>query len=44
MHESLRQDGDLCVPLVVRVFMSFTGDEDLLEHGLPRLSLAAYFC
>ena len=23
------------VPLVVRAFMSFTGDEDVLEHGLP---------
>ena len=25
----------LGVPLVVRAFMSFTGDEDVLEHGLP---------
>ena len=25
----------LGVPLVVRAFMSITGDEDLLEHGLP---------
>lgn len=25
----------LGVPLVVRAFMSFTGDEDVLKHGLP---------
>lgn len=25
----------LGVPLVVRAFMSITGDEDVLEHGLP---------
>lgn len=25
----------LGVPLVVRAFMSFTGDEDVLAHGLP---------
>ena len=25
----------LGVPLVVRAFMSFTGDENVLEHGLP---------
>ena len=25
----------LGVPLLVRAFMSFTGDEDVLEHGLP---------
>ena len=29
----------LGVPLVVRAFMSITGDEDLLKHGLPETAI-----